>query len=216
MVESLLREAMDEAQLPRGRDLASVGGAAAREPLTVVFGPGGEASALSEADVVLIEFQLAADGGPTDLEPLREACAAVCHRARRGQTVVLTTAAYVGATRELLIDPLIEAGFTPGYDICVACCPGPIESDEPGRPPESLPRFLGASGPRCAAKARAAAAPIAPSLHFVSSPEAAEMAKLYGDLFRALNTMLADELGEVADGLGLDTAEILEAVAVGS
>lgn len=215
MVESLLREAMDEAQLPRGRDLASADGAASREPLTVVFEPGDDEAALSDADVVLIHFPLAGDGGPTDLEPLREACAAVCRRARRGQTIVLATAAYVGATRELLLAPLRESGFEPGYDICVACCPDPIESDEPARSPQSLPRILGA-GPRCAEKASAAVAALAPSLHLVSSPEAAEMAKLYGDLFRALNTMLADELGEVADDLGLSAAEILEAVAVAS
>lgn len=215
MVESLLREAMDEAQLPRGRDLASAGGAAAREPLTVVFEPGGDEAPLSAADVVLIRFPLAGDGGPTDLEPLRQTCATVCRHARRGQTIVLTAAAYVGATRELLLAPLREAGFEPGYDICVACCPDPIESDEPARAPDSPPRILGA-GTRCAERARAAVAPLAPSLHLVSSPEAAEMAKLYGDLFRALNAMLADELGEVADGLGLDTAEILEAVAAAS
>jgi UDP-N-acetyl-D-mannosaminuronate dehydrogenase len=215
MVNSLLREAMDEAQLPRGRDLASAGGAERREPLTVVFEPGGDEAALSAADVVLIEFPLADDGGPTDLEPLREACAAVCRHARRGQTIVLTAAAYVGATRELLLAPLRESGFEPGYDICVACCPNPIESDDPARPPHSLPRILGA-GPRCAERASVAVSDLAPSLHLVSSPEAAEMAKLYGDLFRALNTMLADELGEVAGGLGLDTAEILEAVAVAS
>lgn len=211
MVESLLREAMDAAQLPRGRDLAAAG-AAPREPLIVVFGPGDDEAPLSDADVVLIRFPLATDGGPTDLEPLREACAAVCRRARRGQTIVLTVAAFVGATRELLIEPLTASGFEPGYDICVACCPDPIEGDDPARL-ESLPRILGA-GSRCADKASAAVAALAPSLHLVSSPEGAEMAKLYGDLFRALNTMLADELGEVAEGLDLDTAEILEAVAL--
>jgi UDP-N-acetyl-D-mannosaminuronate dehydrogenase len=206
---------MDAAQLPRGRDLASADGAAARKPLIVVFEPGGDEAALSAADVVLIRFPLAGDGGPTDLEPLREACAAVCRHARRGQTIVLTTAAYVGATRELLIAPLRDSGFEPGYDICVACCPDPIEGDEPARSPSSLPRLLGA-GARCAERASAAVATLAPSLHLVSSPEAAEMAKLYGDLFRALNAMLADELGEVAAGLGLDTAEILAAVAAAS
>ncbi len=214
MVESLLREAMDEAQLPRGRDLAATG-AAAREPLTVVFEPGDDEAALSAADVVLIRFPLAGDGGPTDLEPLRKACAAVCRHARRGQTIVLAAAAFVGATRELLIGPLTEAGFEPGYDICVGCCPEPIESDDPARGSDALPRILGA-GEHCAEKASAAVAALAPSLHLVSSPEAAEMAKLYGDLFRALNTMLTDELGELADGLGLSTAEILGAVAAAS
>jgi UDP-N-acetyl-D-glucosamine dehydrogenase len=214
MVESLLREAMDAAQLPRGRDLAPAGGPAVRKPLSVVFGPGDDEAPLSAADIILIRFSLAADGGPTDLEPLREACAAVCRRARRGQTIVLTVAAFVGATRELLIEPLTESGFQPGYDICVACCPDPIESEGPDQP-QAQPRILGA-GSRCANKAGAAVAALASSLHVVSSPEAAEMAKLYGDLFRALNTMLADELGEVADDLDLSAAEILEAVAVAS
>jgi UDP-N-acetyl-D-mannosaminuronate dehydrogenase len=216
MVESLLREAMDAAQLPRGRDLTPAGGAAARTPLAVEFAPGDDEARLSEADVVLIRFPASGDGGPAELEPLRDACAAVCRRARRGQTIVLTTAAYVGAARELLVAPLAEAGFEPGRDICVACSPEPIENGDSDRPPESLPRILGAAGPICAERASAAVAAMAPSVHLVSSLEAAEMAKLYGDLFRALNTMLADELGEVADGLGLSAAEILHAVAVAS
>ena len=41
----------------------------------------------------------------------------VVAHARAGQTLILTSTSYVGTTKDLLIDPLIARGFTPGVDI---------------------------------------------------------------------------------------------------
>src|SRR5215213_2407775 len=103
MVESLLREAMDEAQIPRGRELAPAGVAPEeRAALIVRVDAGFELPAdehrLSEADAIVISV--------SDADALRRACAAVCRRARRGQTVVLAGTGYLGATRDLLVGPL--------------------------------------------------------------------------------------------------------------
>lgn len=187
MSVSLLRESIDEAQVPRGRELTPDGVApAARAPRIAVLGLGdaglrtalvlqragmdvcgidaGNEALLADADVVLICAPAAAGDEHRDpaLAELNAACAAVCRHARRGQTVILTALGYVGATHDLLVRPLAAAGFEPGTDICVACSP------------EIRPRVLGAGGELCAAKAMAVVGALAPNVHLVSSPEAAE------------------------------------------
>ena len=70
----------------------------------------GEFEGLSDADAVLICVPTTVDRrGQAITEPLRRTCAAVVTRARVGQTFVLSTSTFVGATRELLVEPLSSA-----------------------------------------------------------------------------------------------------------
>lgn len=167
---SLLRESVDPAQIPRGIDRTPVGlRPPERPPLVVALDADSDLAAeerrLSEADVVVV--RAAGEAG------LRRACAAVCRRARRGQTIVLAAPGWPGATRELLIGPLTELGFEVGADICVACSPEPA----PGRR-----RVLGAGGEACAARALRAVASFAPEAELLGSPEAAELAEVLDEL----------------------------------
>lgn len=263
MLESLLRESMDEAQIPRGEQLTRAGSApASRTPMIAVLGLGSrglptalalrqagagvlgldtserrlaairvhrcdlspadherllialdgsrfdvdaDLSRLSEADAIVICVPAVDETG---LETLTISCEAVCRYARRGQTIVLTSAGHVGATRELLTDPLTEAEFEIGKDICVAFAP---ERAVVGG--SEAPRIVGAGTGLCAEKARAVLGSIAPALHLVSSVEAAEMAKLYEDAFQALNGSLVDRLAGEAAAHGLSTAEVIGAAA---
>lgn len=181
MVESLLRESMDEAQIPRGRELTPPGRSPEeRMPQIVLidsrFDLRAEEARLSEADAIVVDL--------AGMSETRRACAAVCRRARRGQTIVLASPGYLGATHDLLIQPLTEAGFEVGKDICVACSPPPAESaDQGGKAPQ---RVLGASGPACAGRARAAIEAVAPAVQTVSTPEAAELTVVLVEALRAL------------------------------
>jgi UDP-N-acetyl-D-glucosamine dehydrogenase len=169
---------------------------------------------LAEADAVIICVPTPIDRHHVpDLRALEGACASVCRHARTGQTIILTSTTYVGATRDLLVRPLIERGFAVGADICVAFSPERIDPANTAFPQELVPRVLGASSPRCARKARQIVSTVAPSVHVVSSPEAAEMTKLYENVFRAVNVTLANEMAEAARVLGLSAPEIVDAAA---
>ncbi|HET7445185.1 MAG TPA: 2-dehydropantoate 2-reductase N-terminal domain-containing protein [Solirubrobacterales bacterium] len=263
-MESLLRESMDEAQIPRGEQRTRAGSASAsRAPLIAVVGLGGrglptalalrqagadvlgldtserrlaairvhrcdlspadherlvialggsrfevdaDLARLSEADAIVICVPAADTAAGAEPGPLAAACEAVCRFARRGQTIVLTSTSHVGATRELLIDPLTEAEFDIGRDICVAFSP---ERDGPTAAASS--RIVGAGGGLCVEKARAVLGPIAPALEVVASVEAAEMAKLYEDAFHVVNSSLVDRLAGEAAAHGLSTAEVIGA-----
>jgi len=178
------------------------------------FSVSGELSRLAEPDALIICVPTPVDAHQVpDMAALKSACEAVCRHARAGQTIILTSTTYVGATRDLLVQPLAERDFVIGGDVCVAFSPERIDPANTAFPQEVVPRVLGAVTPRCAREAQATIATVAPSVHVVSSPEAAEMTKLYENIFRAVNLTLANEIAEAAGVLGLSAPEIIDAAA---
>lgn len=173
-----------------------------------------EPSRLAEPDALIICVPTPVDPRQVpDLRALEGACSAVCRHARAGQTIILTSTTYVGTTRDLLIKPLVERDFVLGGDIHIAFSPERIDPANTDFPQETVPRVLGGATPRCARAAQAVIATVAPSVHVVSSPEAAEMTKLYENIFRAVNLTLANEIAEAAGVLGLSAPEIIDAAA---
>src|SRR6185312_14731542 len=127
---------------------------------------------------------------------LRGACAEVVRHARPGQTLVLTSTTYVGTTRELLAEPLAERGLEVGEDVFVAFAPERIDPGVTDHAQLKTPRVLGGVTPECTKRAAEVLRHTCKHLHLVSSPEAAELVKLYENTFRAVNIALAFELAE--------------------
>jgi nucleotide sugar dehydrogenase len=173
-----------------------------------------DGAALSRADVLLICVPTPVDAR---LEPdprfVADACASVVRHARAGQTIVLSSTTYVGTTRELLVDPLERRGLLAGRDVFVAFSPERIVPGTEHNHQRELPRVLGGTTPRCAASAAAILDRIVRRVHVVSSPEAAELTKLYENTFRAVNLAFANEMADVCRRLQLDPIEITEAAA---
>lgn len=164
------------------------------------------------AVLICVPAILDADRRPS-LEALRRACAAVVRYAQGGQTLVLTSTAHIGCTRELLVEPLAERGLRAGEDVFVAFsaergAPGAGDGERP-RPP----RVLGAVSERCFANASGVLRHVCPSLHRVSCPEAAEMVHMYERTFQAVNIALACEMADACRISQLDIGEITAAAA---
>jgi UDP-N-acetyl-D-glucosamine dehydrogenase len=173
-----------------------------------------QAQALDAADVVLICVPTPIDRQQRpDLRILREACGAVVHHARPGQTLILTSTTYVGSTRELLVQPLQRRGLEVGNDVFVAFAPERIDPGVDGHAQLSTPRVLGGVSEECAARAQAVLEHTCERVHRVSSPEAAEMVKLYENTFRAVNIALAFEMAEACRAYELDAVEVTEGAA---
>ena len=103
----------------------------------------------------------------------REACAAVVRDAVNGQTIILAAPVFIGATRELLIQPLAARGFVVGRDIHVAFCPPPVGATKA----RSRPRVVGGATSECALAAIAATGSRGP-VEVVVTPELAEASAL--------------------------------------
>jgi UDP-N-acetyl-D-glucosamine dehydrogenase len=170
--------------------------------------------ALDAADVVLLCVPTPVD---EDLQPdpriLRGACAAAVRHARPGQTLVLTSTTYVGTTRELLVTPLMRRGLNVGEDVFVAFAPERIDPGVEGHEQLGTPRVLGGVSEACFQRAEAVLRHTCQRLHRVSSPEAAEMVKLYENTFRAVNIALAFEMAEACRAYELDPVEVTDGAA---
>jgi UDP-N-acetyl-D-glucosamine dehydrogenase len=170
--------------------------------------------ALDAADVVLVCVPTPVDGAlQPDPRILREACAEVVRHARPGQTLVLTSTTYVGTTRELLVQPLTRRGLNVGEDVYVAFAPERIDPGVQGHEQLRTPRVLGGVSEACAERAEAVLRHTCLHLHRVSSPEAAEMVKLYENTFRAVNIALAFEMAEACQAFALDPMEVTDGAA---
>lgn len=171
--------------------------------------------AVNTAAMILICVPTTIDAhGRPNLEVLRRTCATVVEHTSPGQTLVLTSTTYVGATRELLTQPLGERGLSVGENVFVAfspeCVPPGGAADEQA---SSTPRIVGAVSETCFRHASELLRPISVSLHRVSSPAAAEMAKLYESTFRAVNIALAFEMADACRAQALDPVEVTDAAA---
>jgi UDP-N-acetyl-D-glucosamine dehydrogenase len=148
-----------------------------------------------------------------DLSILRSACAAVVAQAVPGQTIIVTSTTYVGCTRELLVAALAARGLVVGEDVFVAFSPERIDPGNDRHRQGELPRVVGGVTPGCAEQACQALKSTAGRLEVVSSPEAAEMAKLLENTFRAVNIALANEVADACQALGLDVMEVIAGAA---
>ncbi|BCJ62146.1 nucleotide sugar dehydrogenase [Micromonospora endophytica] len=168
-------------------------------------------SDIADADTVLICVPTPVDRHlAPDLTALRAACAAVVAHARPGQTIVLTSTSYVGTTRDLLVEPLAARGLQVGHEVWVAFAPERVDPGNDRHRQELTPRVVGGTTPDCTARAAAALARIAPRVHQLGSPEAAEMTKLLENTFRAVNIALANEFADLCRELHLDVTEVID------
>ncbi len=170
--------------------------------------------ALAAADLVLICVPTPVDEHHLpDLEILEGACAAVVSHACPGQTLVLTSTTYVGCTRELLVEPLTERGLRVGEDVHVAFAPERIDPGVTDHEQLQTPRVIGGVTETCFRRASELLRHTCAHLHRVSSPEAAEMVKLYENTFRAVNIALAFEIAEACRAHGLEPTEVIDGAA---
>ncbi len=171
-------------------------------------------AALNAADLVLICVPTPVDEQrEPDPRVLKQACASVVAHARPEQTIVLTSTTYVGCTRELLVAPLAERGLHAGENVFVAFAPERIDPGVEAHAQVQTPRVLGGVSETCFRRAAAVLRHTCERLHRVSSPEAAEMVKLYENTFRAVNIALAFEIAEACRGYGLDPIEVTDGAA---
>jgi UDP-N-acetyl-D-glucosamine dehydrogenase len=131
---------------------------------------------------------------------------------QRGQLVVLESTTYPGTTREQLV-PLLEqqSDLRVGNDVNVAFSP---ERVDPGRTDYTLrntPKVVGGITEACTERAVELYGRICDNIVRVSTPEAAEMTKLLENIFRSVNIALVNELAILAERMGIDIWEVVDA-----
>ncbi len=178
----------------------------------------GDYAILAQCDAVSVCLPTPLDrSGQPDLSSLLASGREIAQHLHPGLTIVLESTSYPGTTTELLL-PLLEAAAQPhgwqvGETFFVAFSP---ERVDPGRADWTIrttPKVIAGVTGNCLAAAQAYYGQVFDSLVPVSSPTAAEMAKLFENTYRFVNISLVNELLLMCDKLGLDCREVLDAAA---
>jgi UDP-N-acetyl-D-glucosamine dehydrogenase len=132
---------------------------------------------------------------------------------RAGQVMSLESTTYPGTTHEEL-RPRIEAkGFTIGKDYYLCFSP---EREDPGNkdfPSHKIPKIVGGSTAACLEVGKALYQCAFETIVPVTSTQVAEFAKLLENIYRSVNIGLVNELKVVADKMGIDIWEVINAAA---
>jgi nucleotide sugar dehydrogenase len=192
------------------RDLMRLSRAVDRGSLTLTADP----ALLAGCDAVIICVPTPVDEHLTpDLDFLDDACRAVVAAARPGQTLVLTSTSYVGTTEDMLVRPLQERGLRVGTDVFVAFSPERIDPGNDRFDHIEVPRVVGGKTTECSRRAAEVLQMMTSQVHVVSSPETAELTKLYENTFRAVNIALVNEIADISGELSVQVTEVIDAAA---
>jgi UDP-N-acetyl-D-glucosamine dehydrogenase len=148
-----------------------------------------------------------------DLSFVIETTKSLAPHLRGGQVVSLESTTYPGTTEEE-IKPIIERrGLVVGKDIFLVYSP---EREDPGNSEfyiQKIPKVCGGVTKSCLRVGMALYGQVIEEVVPVSSTRAAEMTKLLENIYRAVNIGLVNELKIVADKMGIDIWEVINAAA---
>lgn len=132
---------------------------------------------------------------------------------REGQVVSLESTTYPGTTEEELKPMMESAGLRVGGNAFLVYSP---EREDPGNPnftTRTIPKVVGGSTAACLEVGMALYGNVIEKLVPVGSTRAAEMTKLLENIHRAVNIGLVNEMKTVADKMGINIYEVIDAAA---
>ena len=148
-----------------------------------------------------------------DITHILAASEAVAASLAPGQLVVLESTTYPGTTREVVLPILRKGGLRPGRDFFLCFSPERVDPGNPDWKIGNTPKIIGGVSPACTEAGVAFYSRFIDEMVTVSSAEAAELAKILENAFRAVNIGLVNEMALIADRLGLNIWEVIEAAA---
>jgi len=171
-------------------------------------------SRLAEVDVISIcvPTPLSKTRDP-DISFILSAGQAVASSLRPGQLVVLESTTYPGTTRDVLLPLFLEKGLVPGRDFHLCFSPERVDPGNAVWGTHNTPKVIGGLTPACLEAGLAAYSRFIDEMVPVSSPEAAELVKILENTFRAVNIALVNETAQIAERLGVNIWEVVDAAA---
>jgi len=130
---------------------------------------------------------------------------------RSGQLLSLESTTWPGTTKEILLPYVENAGLSVGENFYLVYSP---EREDPGNAQfstQTIPKVAGGYTQACLEAGMALYGAFIDTVVPVSSTEASEMVKLLENIHRSVNIGLVNEMKVVADRMGLDIFEVIDA-----
>ena len=160
-------------------------------------------SKLKQADIIIIAV-------PTPLRKTRKpdisfilkVVRKISKSINRGQLIILESTTYPGTTREVLL-PLLGKS--------IAFSPERVDPGNKRYKTKDIPKIVGGINKKSTQLTKLLYSQIIKKIISVSSPEIAEMAKIWENTFRAVNIGLANEMALICNKLDIDVWEVIAA-----
>jgi UDP-N-acetyl-D-glucosamine dehydrogenase len=169
---------------------------------------------LSEADAIFVcvPTPITATKDP-DLAPVLSAAETIREHVRAGQLIVLQSTTFPGTTTGPFAAVIEQSGLKAGIDFDLAFAPERVNPGDPASASKGVPRLVGATTPHGTHRAAALLRHINDQVVELSSPDAAELAKLLENVFRNINIAFVNQLALLCERMGLDVWEVINAAA---
>jgi UDP-N-acetyl-D-glucosamine dehydrogenase len=148
-----------------------------------------------------------------DLGPVLSAAGFIREHLREGQLVILQSTTFPGTTNGPFRIELERSGMVAGRDFDLAFAPERVNPGDPASASRSVPRLVGGITPASTARAAALLRRVNDRVIELSSPDAAELAKLLENVFRNVNIALVNQLALLCERMGVDVWEVIDAAA---
>lgn len=171
-------------------------------------------SAASEADALILCVPTPLNKyREPDLSFVLETTDALVPYLRAGQLISLESTTYPGTTEEELKPRVTSTGLSIGDDIFLVYSP---EREDPGNAhftTATIPKVCGGDTAACREAGIALYSAVINHVVPVSSAKVAEMTKLLENIHRSVNIGLVNEMKILADKMGIDIHEVIDAAA---
>jgi UDP-N-acetyl-D-glucosamine dehydrogenase len=148
-----------------------------------------------------------------DLAPVLSAAETIRDHVRPGQLVILQSTTFPGTTTGPFREVVEASGLKAGVDFDLAFAPERVNPGDPASASKGVPRLVGATTPEATHRAAALLRCINDQVVELSSPDAAELAKLLENVFRNVNIAFVNQLALLCERMGLDVWEVINAAA---
>jgi len=171
-------------------------------------------ASMSEADAIFVcvPTPITATKDP-DLTPVLSAAELICGNVRRGHLIVLQSTTFPGTTTGPFAEVVERSGLRAGVDFDLAFAPERVNPGDPASASKGVPRLVGATTPHATKRAATLLRNINDEVVELSSPDAAELAKLLENVFRNINIAFVNQLALLCERMGLDVWEVINAAA---
>lgn len=149
-----------------------------------------------------------------DISYIEDATQKISQQLRKGQLIILKSTTFPETTEKVVLPILESSGLRVGEDFGLAFSPERIDPGRKDFTTANTPVIVGGVSEKCTRLATLACEQVINKIVQVSSPRAAEMAKLLENIFRSVNIALVNELAQLCDRMGnVDIWEVVQAAA---
>ncbi|MFC1870793.1 nucleotide sugar dehydrogenase [Chloroflexota bacterium] len=148
-----------------------------------------------------------------DLSYVRYESEEISKHLQPGQLIVLESTTYPGTTRDIMLPILEQSGLKAGRDFYLAYSPERVDPGSKNYNISNTPKVIGGINPLSTRLAELLYHNVAEVVVPVSSPEVAEMTKIFENVFRNVNIALVNELAQLCEKMGISVWEVIKTAA---